>query len=82
MVNLKRFFIECIILTGNETGEIVLISRIPIVPSEFFSVYTTINKTQGQTCVEIDLTTWCFSHGQMCVALSLITTSKQNTGCN
>ena len=39
----------------------------------------TINKAQGQTLrvAGIDLTTQCSSHGQLYVALSLVT-SKQN----
>jgi PIF1 helicase. len=39
----------------------------------------TINKARGQTlrAAGIDLTTQCFSHGQLYVALSCVT-SKQN----
>lgn len=90
VVNLKNFLIECIILTGIGTGETVFIPRIPMIPSELpfqfkrlqFPIKTafamTINKAQGQTLnvAGVDLSTQCFSHGQLYVALSRVTTKK------
>ena len=66
-------------LTGDGTGEAVFIPRIPMMPSklpyQFKRLQFTIKlafgmtiKAQGQTLrvAEIDLTTQCFSHGQLC----------------
>ncbi|KAL0820723.1 hypothetical protein ABMA28_006552 [Loxostege sticticalis] len=89
--SLKTFIIECTILTGCGTGEDVLIPRIPLIPSDLpfqfkrlqfpvkISFAMTINKSQGQTfnVAGLDLSVECFSHGQLYVALSRVT-SKQN----
>ncbi|XP_059223034.1 uncharacterized protein LOC131996874 [Stomoxys calcitrans] len=89
--SLKKFIIECTILTGCGTGEDVLIPRIPLIPSDLpfqfkrlqfpvkISFAMTINKSQGQTfnVAGLDLSVECFSHGQLYVALSRVT-SKQN----
>ncbi|KAL0831002.1 hypothetical protein ABMA28_001888 [Loxostege sticticalis] len=89
--SLKTFIIECTILTGCGTGEDVLIPRIPLIPSDLpfqfkrlqfpvkISFAMTINKSQGQTfnVAGLDLSFECFSHGQLYVALSRVT-SKQN----
>ncbi|XP_039749929.1 ATP-dependent DNA helicase pif1-like [Pararge aegeria] len=89
--SLKTFIIECTILTGCGTGEDVLIPRIPLIPSDFpfqfkrlqFPVKTSfamiINKSQGQTfnIAGLDLSVDCFSHGQLYVALSRVT-SREN----
>lgn len=89
--SLKTFIIECTILTGCGTGEDVLIPRIPLIPSDLpfqfkrlqfpvkLSFAMTINKAQGQTfnVAGLDLSVQCFSHGQLYVALSRIT-SKEN----
>lgn len=88
--SLKSFLIECIILTGNAAGELVLIPRIPLIttdlPFQFkrlqFPVKCcfamTINKAQGQTMrvVGVDLSHNCFSHGQLYVALSRVTDKR------
>ncbi|KAJ8708782.1 hypothetical protein PYW08_010164 [Mythimna loreyi] len=89
--SLKKFIIECTILTGCGTGEDVLIPRIPLIPSDLpfqfkrlqfpvkISFAMTINKSQGQTfnVAGLDLSVECFSDGQLNVALSRVT-SKQN----
>lgn len=89
--SLKTFTIECTILTGCGTGEDVLIPRIPLIPSDLpfqfkrlqfpvkISFAITINKSQGQTfnIAGLDLSVECFSHGQLYVALSRVT-SKEN----
>lgn len=81
VVNLKNFLIECIILTGNATGETVFIPRIPMIPSELpfqlkrlqfpvkIAFGMTINKAQGQTLkvAGVDLSIQCFSHGKLYV---------------
>jgi ATP-dependent exoDNAse (exonuclease V), alpha subunit - helicase superfamily I member len=90
-VNLKNVLIECTILTSNSTGETVFIPRIPMIPAELpfqfqrlqfpikLAFGITINKARGQTLrvAGIDLITQCFSHGQLYIALSRVTT-KQN----
>lgn len=78
--------IEAKISQGPFTGEVVMIPRIPLIPSDSelpfqfrrvqFPVRPcfamTINKSQGQTLKEvgIDLSTPCFSHGMLYVAQS------------
>ncbi|UYV62945.1 hypothetical protein LAZ67_2002573 [Cordylochernes scorpioides] len=74
------------ILTGSFRGEEVLIPRIPIIPNDLpfkfrrlqFPVMVafamTINKSQGQTLqvVGVHLESPCFSHGQLYVACSRV----------
>lgn len=85
--------IEAIILTGPAAGEIALIPRIPMIPTnlpfEFkrlqFPVLMcfamTINKSQGQTfkVIGVDLRSEVFSHGQLYVGLSRIGSAKDQT---
>ncbi|XP_022169936.1 uncharacterized protein LOC111033491 [Myzus persicae] len=93
-LQIKKFrslLLECIILTGCGNGKIVLIPRIPIIPSDLpfkfkriqfpvkLAFAMTINKAQGQTLnvAGIDLSVQCFSHDQLYATLSRVT-SKFN----
>lgn len=87
---LMRNVIEASILTGRSVGEIVLLPRIPLIPSDHpvhfkrlqFPVKLcfalTINKAQGQTfnVVGVDLTEECFTHGQLYVAASRVSQAE------
>ena len=78
--------IEATILTGPFEGEAVLISRIPMIPTDLpfqfkrlqfpirLAFTITINKAQGQSLekCDIDLNTDCFYHGQLYVACSKV----------
>lgn len=91
IVSFKNYLIECKIITGCGTGEIVLIPRIPIIPTDLpfqfrrlqfplkLCFAMTTNKSQGQTLkvAGVDLSVNCFSHGQLYVALSRVT-NKNN----
>lgn len=86
IIALQPNLIEAEVLTGCGVGEQVFIPRIPIIPSYFpfhfkrvqFPVSVcfamTINKAQGQTLstAGVDLSTSCFGHGQLYVALSRV----------
>jgi hypothetical protein len=83
---LKNNFIKAKVLTGNSSGDQVLIPRIDLIPSDEeipfqlrrrqfpvrLAFAMTINKSQGQTFdkVGINLKTPVFSHGQLYVAFS------------
>lgn len=91
VTRLMMHIIEAKIITGCGKGEIVYISKIPIVPSDSpihfrrlqfpikLCFAMSINKSQGQTfkVVGINLIKPCFSHGQLYVALSRVG-SKNN----
>ena len=80
--------VQAQILQGPSKGKTVLLPRIPLMPSDTSLPFTfkrvqfpiqtcfamTINKAQGQTFqkVGVDLSTPCFSHGMLYVALSRI----------
>lgn len=88
--SLKDNLIEATILTGCAKGEDVFIPRIPLIPSdtpfEFkrlqfpvrLAFAMSINKAQGQSLkvAGIDLSTHCFSHGQLYVAASRVGSAK------
>jgi ATP-dependent DNA helicase PIF1 len=88
--NLYRNLIEATIITGCGCGETVLIPRIPLIPSEYQIEFKrlqypiklcfamTINKAQGQSLkfAGLDLTDDCFSHGQLYVACSRVSSSE------
>lgn len=86
----EKNFIEATIFTGCARGESVFIPRIPLIPSEYPFEFKrlqfplkvcfamTINKSQGQTLkfVGIDLREDCFSHGQLYVGASRVSSSS------
>ncbi|XP_035445477.2 uncharacterized protein LOC118272869 [Spodoptera frugiperda] len=90
VTQLQQNIIEAQILTGCGAGETVFIPRIPIIPNNFpfqfkrtqFPVSVcyamTINKAQGQTLrvAGVDLSVSCFSHGQLYVGLSRVSSSR------
>ena len=82
--------IEATVLTGCAKDDHVTIPRIPVTPSNSVIVFRrlqfpvrvafamTINKAQGQSFKEagVDLSTPCFAHGQLYVALSRVGTGR------
>lgn len=82
--------ITATILTGAAKGESVLIPRIPIIPTDLpfqfkrlqfpirVSFAMTINKAQGQTLrvAGVHLEKHCFSHGQLYVACSWVSSAQ------
>ncbi|XP_057734110.1 uncharacterized protein LOC130949391 [Arachis stenosperma] len=89
---LGNHVIECIILTGDQTGRVVLIPRMDMIPNNdtlpfrfrrrqfslIVSFAMTINKAQGQTLgiVGLFLLKPVFTHGQLYVALSRVKSKK------
>jgi len=87
---LMPHLIEATIMTGSGKGEDVFIPRIPLIPSnstvEFkrlqfpvrLCLAMSINKAQGQSMkvAGLDLSTPCFSHGQLYVGCSRVGSSK------
>lgn len=88
VTKLYQNVVEATIFTGCAQGESVFIPRIPLIPSDYpfefkrlqFPIKVcfamTINKSQGQSLKEagIDLRDNCFSHGQLYVACSRVST--------
>lgn len=84
--NIRGNVLEATILTGKFQGEVVLLPRIPMIPSDSpipfrrlqfpvrLAFAMTINKSQGQTMsiCGLDLESPCFSHGQLYVACSRV----------
>jgi ATP-dependent DNA helicase PIF1 len=83
---LMKNVVETTILNGKFRGENILLPRIPIIPTDVpiqfkrlqfpirLAFAMTINKSQGQTMsvCGLDLSTPCFSHGQLYVACSRV----------
>lgn len=90
---LHKYVIEATVSTGIGQGEAVFIPRIPLIPSDHpfqfkrlqFPIRVcyamTINKAQGQSLkvAGVDLRTDCFSHGQLYVACSRVSSSDSLT---
>ncbi|UYV82124.1 hypothetical protein LAZ67_21001012 [Cordylochernes scorpioides] len=90
LVETQTNVLQARILTGSFRGEEVLIPRIPIIPNDLpfkfrrlqFPVMVafamTINKSQGQTLqvLGVHLEAPCFSHGQLYVACSRVSSPK------
>ncbi|KAG2457947.1 PIF1 helicase, partial [Polypterus senegalus] len=89
VTSLQNNLIEATIFTGSASGDTVFIPRIPVIPSNLpfqfkrvqFPVRLcfamTINKSQGQTLqkVGIDLRQDCFTHGQLYVVCSTVSSA-------
>ncbi|CAN1136557.1 ATP-dependent DNA helicase PIF1 [Linum perenne] len=71
---LRQWFIEAEIISGSNIGESVFLPRIQYPVAICFAM--TINKSQGQTLKQVGLCLQhqVFSHGQLYVALSRVTT--------
>lgn len=83
------------ISSGKYTGQDIIIPRIPLIPTDSMLPFQfrclqfpislcfamTINKSQGQSlkAVGIDLTSHCFTHGMLYVALSRVGTPNSVT---
>lgn len=88
--SLYQNVIEAMILTGINQRETVFIPRIPMIPSDYLFQFKrlqfpvkvcyalTINKAQGQSfkMAGVDLRRDCFSHGQLYVACSRVSSPK------
>ena len=86
--SLHKNVVEATIFTGCGSGETVFMPRIPLIPSDYHFQFKrrqfpikvcfamTINKAQGQSLkmAGVDLREDCFSHGQLYVACSRVST--------
>ncbi|CAH1724191.1 unnamed protein product [Aphis gossypii] len=87
---LHKNVIDVIVITGSARGDIVLIPRIPMIPTDYpfelkriqfpleVCFAMTINKSQGQSLsmTGIDLRVECFSHGQFYITCSRVSSAS------
>ncbi|XP_046674707.1 uncharacterized protein LOC124363502 [Homalodisca vitripennis] len=90
---LRRHVIQAVIYTGCGQWEEVFILRSPLIPSDYHFQFKrlqfpaklcfpmTINKSQGQSLkmADVDLREDCFSHGQLYVACSRVSSADSLT---
>ncbi|XP_054259696.1 ATP-dependent DNA helicase pif1-like [Macrosteles quadrilineatus] len=88
--SIRRNIVQATIITGYAKGEDVIIPRIPIIPTDLpfnfkrlqfpirVAFAMSINKSQGQTMkvAGLHLENQCFSHGQLYVACSRVSSGK------